>query len=229
MKIVLLILALIIAALFAPMFLSPPADNQSGEVVTGLPWQIDVLPDGSSTVFGLTLGKSTLEDIRLRLGNDMELAVVAAPGEPGNVEAYFPDATLGAVTGKLIATAEIDTASVEAMRLRAAKREYMQSSTKKWTLAPEDTAKALAAPIRSLAVVPAINLEEAVLIQRFGVPKERIRANEHSEHFLYPDRGLDIVLDSKGKEVLQYIAPRNFSTLRDPLVNKSPADEGAPQ
>jgi hypothetical protein len=28
------------------------------------------------------------------------------------------------------------------------------------------------------------------------------------------------VLDSKGKEVLQYVAPARFASLRDPLVNR---------
>jgi hypothetical protein len=54
-------------------------------------------------------------------------------------------------------------------------------------------------------------------VQRFGAPAERIRQGETLEHFLYPARGLDIVLDSKGKEVLQYVAPADFARLRAPL------------
>lgn len=229
MKIFFLILALIIAALFAPMFLSHPTDNPSGKPVTGLPWQIEILPEGKSSVFGLTLGSSTMNDARNTMGDDMELAIVAAPGESGSIEAYFPNVTLGAVTGKLIVTAEIDPAMIEVMRQHSGNREYMQSSTKKWTLTDEDRSKAMAAPIRSLVLVPSINLDETVLIQRFGVPQQRIRATEHTEHFLYPDRGLDIVLDNEGREVLQYVAPRNFTSLQDPLTRKPPMTEGSAQ
>jgi hypothetical protein len=57
----------------------------------------------------------------------------------------------------------------------------------------------------------------AVILQRFGAPAERIRQGETLEHFLYPAQGLDIVLDSKGKEVLQYVAPADFARLRAPL------------
>jgi hypothetical protein len=38
------------------------------------------------------------------------------------------------------------------------------------------------------------------------------------EHFLYPAKGLDLILDRKGKEVLQYVAPRDFARLREPLT-----------
>jgi hypothetical protein len=53
---------------------------------------------------------------------------------------------------------------------------------------------------------------------RFGRPSERIRSSESVEHYLYPDRGLDVVLDSKGKELLQYVAPQQFELLREPLL-----------
>ena len=60
-------------------------------------------------------------------------------------------------------------------------------------------------------------MDEAIILQRFGTPAERIRQGETLEHFLYPDKGLDLVLDSKGKEVLQYVAPADFARLRAPL------------
>ena len=36
-------------------------------------------------------------------------------------------------------------------------------------------------------------------------------------HLLYPDKGLDVVVDGNGKELLQYVAPRDFAELREPL------------
>lgn len=217
MKIFFAVLALIIAILFAPMLLSPSPDNQKGETVTGLPWQIEVLPDGASRVFELTLGQSTLADARVRFGEG-EMALVAAPGETEMLEFYFDTVTAGAVTGKLIVTAELDAETVAAMRQRATKTEYMKSNTKKSTLAEADQPAALASSIRALTFVPSINLDEAMITQRFGQPAERIKSGNNLEHFLYPDRGLDIRLDSEAREVLQYVAPRNFSGIREPLL-----------
>lgn len=193
-------------------------------MVSGLPWQIEPQGDGSARVAGLTIGSSTLDDATQRFGKDGELAIVAAPGETGTLELYFPDVTLGVVTGKMIVTAELSDSTVKAMRERAGKAEYMQSSTKKARLADADLPAAYAARIRALAFVPSVQLDEQMVVQRFGQPAERIRTGETVEHLLYPERGLDIVLDSKGKELLQYVAPRNFSAVRDPLVRNGAPD-----
>jgi hypothetical protein len=217
MKTFLTVIAIIIIVALVPLLLSPSPDSHPEQSVTGLPWQIETTPEGNSRVFGLTLGSSTLADAHTRFGEG-ETALVAAPGETESVEVYFDTATLGAVTGKLVVTAEIDAVTIKAMRERAYKTEYMQSATKKSRLAEQDLATAKAAPIRGLALVPSVNLDEEMIVQRFGTPAERIRVSENAEHLLYPDRGLDIVFDTKGKEVLQYVAPRNFAQLRDPLV-----------
>ncbi|MBI4998570.1 MAG: hypothetical protein HZC22_17080 [Rhodocyclales bacterium] len=216
MKIFFAVLALIIAILLAPMVLSPAPDNRAGKPVTGLPWQIEVLADGHSRVFELTVGASTLADARSRFGEG-ELALVAAPGEAESLELYFDTVTAGVVTGKMIVTAGLSADTIAAMRQRATKTEYMKSSTKKSALADEDLPAAWAAPIRGLAFVPTINLDEDMIIQRFGQPAERVRTAEKTEHLLYPDRGLDVVLDADAKELLQYVVPREFAGLREPL------------
>lgn len=216
MKTFFAVLAVIIAILLAPMVLSPAPDNQTGKAVTGLPWQIEVLPDGHSRVFELTIGASTLTDARGRFGEG-ELALVAEPGEAESLELYLDTVTAGAVTGKMIVTADLSADIVAAMRQRATKTEYMKSSTKKSALAEADLPTAWAAPIRGLVFMPTINLDEDMIIQRFGQPAERVRTGENTEHLLYPDRGLDVVLDSDAKELLQYVAPREFARLREPL------------
>jgi hypothetical protein len=211
------LLLVIFVVLVVLMFLSPSPDTPRETTVTGLPWQIEVMPDGGSRVFGLTIGAATLADARTRFGDDGEIAIVMAPGESGSLENYFEHATLGAVTGKLILTAELSPEALSEMRGRAVKSAYMQSSTRKFKLASEDNTAALAARIRAIAFIPSINLDEAMIVQRFGQPVERIRSAERTEHFLYPERGLDILLDADAKELLQYVAPRDFARLREPL------------
>jgi hypothetical protein len=211
------------AVLFLVLILLPRSSTETPTgAVQGLPWQVDLQPDGSSRVFGLTLGTSTLADARSRFGDDREMAIVATPGEIGAVEAFYREVTMGAITGKLVLTADIPDQVVDSMRQRSRKLEYMQSITKKATLADEDALLAEHAPIRAIAFIPAVNLDQEMVVQRFGQPTERIRSSESVEHFLYPDRGLDIVLDSNGKELLQYVAPQRFAQLREPLLKPQP-------
>lgn len=217
MKIAIAIILLALTLIVGPAVWTIAHTDPKAVPTTGMPWQIETLPGGESRVFDLTLGRSTLAEAKARFGNEIQLALVAEPNEDGNVEGYYENATAGFVAGKLIITAELSKDVIDGMRERAPKTEYMQSTTRKASLAEADLAIALAAPIRGMAFIPSAQLDEAIVLERFGQPAERIRVNEHVEHLLYPTKGLDLVLDSKGKELLQYVAPARFDALRTPL------------
>lgn len=146
MKTLLAVVLLLLVVVVAVPMISGTGGERTDKPIEGLPWQIESLPDGRSRVFGLTLATSTFEDARARWGADMKVAVVAAPGEPGLVEAYYEQLSIGPLTGKMILTAEVDPQTVERWRARAAKVEYMESSTRKYTLNAEDRALAQRAP-----------------------------------------------------------------------------------
>lgn len=220
MKKVLIAFAVLVVAVIAAVWLRAPSGDRATQAVTGLPWQIEILPDGNSKVFGLTLGVSTIGDARQRFGPDMEIAVVAASDEAGAVEAYYGKVTTGVVSGKVILTAALDQASVDGMRQRAPRKEFMESSTRKYELAPGDLALAYAAPIAGITFIPSASLDEKVALSLFGQPDKRIRVSEKAEHLLYPNKGLALTLDDAGKEVLQYVAPKAFSRLQDALTTQ---------
>ena len=216
-----LLLPLIFSARNLPTDSPPPNQN--------LPWQIALDAQGNSTVLGLTLGQSTLADVRQKLGEDMEIAIVAAPEEVGELEAYYSQAAFGPVLGKVIFTLDTTPEMLAAMRERAAKAEYMESSTKKIRLNPDDLAHANTLPIRAIGLIPSANLDETTILQRFGPPKTRITVGKTLTHFLYPHLGLDVVLDAQGKDVLQYVAPQNFEArIVAPLV-AAQAKQPSPQ
>jgi len=218
----------LIIAVIALSALFRSGEKPAVQAVGGLPWQIEVLADGGSRVFGLTLAHSTLGDARGRFGMDMEIAVIAAPGEPGSLEAYYNNVTVGVFMGKMILVAGVDKETVARLRQRAIKSVHMDSSTRKYILHHDDLALAWRAPIASITFIPAASLDEQTVLRRFGAPAERIRVDERVEHFLYPDKGLDLALDSKGKEVLQYVAPHQFARLREPLIKAAPVTTHRP-
>lgn len=191
-----------------------------------LPWQINIRADGNSEVFGLVLTRSTLDDARLRFGRDVDLAVIAAPGEAGSLEAYYQNVSLGMLTGKMILLADLAPETLARLRQRAVKTEFMDSRTRKYSLHRDDLASAWQAPIAGITFIPAVSLDEQTILKRFGEPDERIRTHEHIEHFLYPRQGLDLIFDSRGREVLQYVAPRQFARVRAPLLHMAPANAG---
>ena len=184
--------------------------------VTGLPWQISVLPDGTTRVFGLVPGVTTLGQAAARLGDDMELAIMAAAGENGSLEMYYGRYRAGLLSAKLILGADMDSESLNSMRENAASKEILKSGARKFVLTRQDHDKAFNAVIRTIAFIPATDLDHETIISRFGEP-EAVIPVENQTHYLYPEKGLDVVLNEHGKEVLQYVAPSDFNRLRDPL------------
>lgn len=218
MKFAFSMIALVIAALVIPFFLPGMGKHEGVDPNTNLPWQIEIDDRGASRVFGVSPGFQTLAQARAALGGEAEVAIVAALDEAGSLEVYYNQIALGFVLAKVIITVDIPREQIIAMRERALKAEHMESTTRKIRLHPDDLVLADQLPIKALSVIPTVNLDEATIIQRFGQPAERIQVSEKRVHLLYPDKGLDVVVDSDGKELLQYVAPKDFALLREPLL-----------
>lgn len=223
MKFALYLFAFVVAALTLPFFI-PGSGPQEGDPNSGLPWQISIDAAGKSQVFGLTPGVSTLADLKQRLGSELEVAIIAEPNEVGALEAYYAQVPLGFVLAKVIATVDTSKQAISEMRERALKAKHMESMTRKITLHPDDLAVVDHLPIKALSVIPTVNLDEATIIQRFGEPGERIVISPTRVHLLYPRFGLDVMVDQNGKELLQYVSPHLFASLRDPLLTEQLAE-----
>ncbi|NTV70530.1 MAG: hypothetical protein HGA71_10335 [Azonexaceae bacterium] len=217
MKFALSMIALIALALIVP-FLVPGLGKQEGvDPNANLPWQIELDAQGGSSVFGLRPGVSTVGEVRQKFGGDMDVAIIAEPNEMGMLEGYYSQVALGFVLAKVIVTVDAKKELISEMRDRALKAKHMESTTRKITLNPDDLAAIEKMPVKAISVIPSVNLDEATVIQRFGPPGERLAVSERRVHLLYPEKGLDVVVDGDGKELLQYVAPRNFAELREPL------------
>ncbi|MCK4833120.1 MAG: hypothetical protein KAT12_00040 [Gammaproteobacteria bacterium] len=191
--------------------------SENPETLTGLPWQIEILQDGSTEVFGLHIGTSSLSNVIEKLGSDMELAIVAATDEAGNLEMYYGHYRAGLLSGKLVLQTDISEQDIKRWRENALRFEYMATGkAKKYFLSPDDLPQVLEEVIIGITFIPAVNLDEEVILARFGTPDNRIES-AGAIHFLYPEKGLDIVLHENSKEVMQYVAPDAFQQLLQPL------------
>ena len=206
-------------ALLAVVLAIFPFLNQSenAEPLTGLPWQIDVLEDGSTRVFGLQIGVSTLSDAIDVLGGDMDLAIIAATDEVGSLEMYYGHYRAGLLSGKLVLQTVVSDQNIQRWRDNAVSSEYMASGqAKKYILSPDDWTQVLKETVTGLTFIPVVNLDEEVILARFGEPDQRIMLTGVM-HYLYPRMGLSIALDESNREVIQYIHPDVFERLSLPL------------
>jgi hypothetical protein len=214
------LLALLLLALAtAGLSSCTPDVPENDRPVTGLPWQIDHLPNGDTRVFGVTPGVTTLGQAMELFGNELELAIIAAPDEAGTLEAYYSHYSAGPITGSLILVMEVAPDQLAGMRGRGTHA----GGSRRYLLDPDDLPLAFRAPVRAITFSPTFSIDEEVAQARFGTPDEVIRVNAQQKHLLYPDSGLDLVLDAEGREMLQYLAPRDFAAYRARLQPPSEA------
>ena len=207
-------IALLIVILVAVGLVFFNSDEQgSNQPVTGLTWQIDILPGGYTRVFGITLGQTTFSEAIEHLGDDLDLAIIAAPHETGTLEAYYSHYSAGPITGKLILVLDIAPNALSSMRERA----FQDRGTRRYHLHPDDLPVAYRAPVRVITFLPSFDLDEEIAQARFGTPAEIIQVHAQQKHLLYPDKGLDLILNVDNKDVLQYLPPGQFSAHRAQL------------
>lgn len=207
-----LVSALIMAGSF---FIPSQSVNESD-----LPWHIQHPSPNTTSIFDLTLGLSTALDAEQRFQEQAKPSLFKSPDGQLAVELFFEQVTMAGLKSKIIINISVPDAELQGMYERGL-RISGSTSGKKITLAPDDLGRVRTLPISSLTYMPSVRLEEGVIQKRFGKPAQRIRENESGTvHWLYPQNGLDIALGNEGKPVLQYVPPKEFNKLLQPLLSR---------
>jgi hypothetical protein len=199
--------------ILALLWLMVPAP-QAPQPVGGMPWQIEVFEDGSSKALGLHLGQDSLRDAVRLLGRPEGLSLFSpqAEAQAFSLEAYFGTVRNGPLAAKLVLVLDASAEQMGAMAERALTRKPGPSGAYQWLLSEEDKQLAQEYRIRALTYIPLYaELDAEFFSSRFGQPAGRRALSDQVERWFYPDRGLSIDLDAKGKEVLHYVMPRDFS------------------
>lgn len=206
------------AALALSIALMLPEDTTTVNDGDTLPWNIAHPTPYTTRVLGVTLGESTLEQAELKFEEAAVVSMFQSADSKLAVEAFFEEVNLNGLKAKIVLTMEIPSFELPGIFDRGL-RMNTTTSGKRITLSTDDLARVRRSPIASLTYLPAVRLDEAVLIKRFGEPAQRVRETKSGAiHWLYPQHGLDITLGGDEKPLLQYLSPTNFERLRSPLV-----------
>jgi len=221
----------LLVAFALPLLHMGEATGPTGSPVAeaGLPWHVTVLPNGQSQVFGLLPGQDTLGDAELRLGDAMQVALVARLGEPATLEALVDPFAAGFVSGRLVLAFDPPAAQLARWRSQVLGSAAMEGGVRRFTLRPADRDEARRARLVGLSFLPTVRLSDADVRQRFGAPAEVLAQPGGASVLLYPAMGLSISVAQGQRGVLQYVAPVDFAQrLRAPLVAAAPAVASAP-
>jgi hypothetical protein len=178
-----------------------------------LPWQVQVLANGSSRALGLHLGADTLGDARLRLGDGLQVAVVARLDEAGALEALAEPFAAGFVSGRLVLAFDAPPAALRRWRANASGSSPMDGGARRFALRAADLAEAASAPLVGLSLVPAVRLTEADVRQRFGPPAATQPLDGGALLLRYPALGVAVTVAPGQRGLIQYVAPRDGARL----------------
>ncbi|GCL62728.1 hypothetical protein AQPW35_18090 [Rubrivivax pictus] len=186
---------------------------------TGLPWQVSRLGEGRTQVFGLEPGRDTLAQVQARLGDALQVALVARLGEQGALEALADPFMAGFVSGRLVLAFDVPASQLQAWRAGAGSSEPMEGGVRRFKLRADHRQQAAQARLVGLSFLPAVRLTGDDVRQRFGAPAEALDQPGGAQVLLYPELGLSATVAPGQRGVLQYVSPADFADrLRAPLL-----------
>jgi hypothetical protein len=206
-----IILAASLAAAVLLWWLMP--DPRDGDIRhrTDLPWQITSFSDGTSQVIDLHLGQDNLARAIQKLGPYEQLALFEGKDGHYSLEAWFGNVHFGPLKAKVSVSLALGPARAKALATHAVERKPSPTGDWKLLLPARLNASLDDALITGITYIPASGgLDEAFFRERLGEPAAWQRVDENRVRWLYPDKGLSLLIDAEGKEVFEYVMPRQF-------------------
>lgn len=215
MKKAIIISVLVLLLLF--LLVDKKSENSS-RIVETYPWQVSILADGKSRIFGIVLSESTLKDVDAILKSTPKMALFDSDKKLA-LEAYYKNVSLGGLIGSFIISLDASDDVLKKIKNASTKEKRAENKGIRYDLdkPTADSTKLLI--VKNLIYIPTVQLDEKTIVQRFGKPtyKIKLKTKEVGWHYLYPEKGLDLIYKEEGKEVLQYVLIKNFNALLVPL------------
>jgi hypothetical protein len=151
--------------------------------------------------------------------DDWEVIMFVSPEKEISVEGYFNRLILSGLKADFVMPLALDQKTKEEMYQRGARISQLGDGTKKVSLSSADMDIVATAAIQQITYLPSAKLDAKLIEKLFGKPETIIQVKKSTvEHWLYPEIGLDIMLDPDGKEVFQYVMPSRFDEVKEPLL-----------
>ena len=209
------VLAVSLLAMLLGVYFSSDIDKSQA---LGFPWQVKKHEDGSTSVFLIKLGTTTLGQSEKLFQEVAELSLFKPKDNDEVIEAFFNKVLIGGLSSKIIISFSLEKSQLVSMYDRGVRISTLGSGTRKVTLSSNDQVEMRNAVITAITYLPSINLSDDLVEKRFGKPENKIQDEQSGAmHWLYPEKGVDVVLHDSEKEVITYVLPAEFVKLTEPL------------
>ena len=168
-----------------------------------MPWNIDIVQNDNIRVFGVTLGKTRIQDANQILSSFADTRLIK--NDNGlQLIAFYDELNLSGLIAKVELLYDLDKTKLAELEKSAIQDNELNSMH-----LPEDIEMDLLTTVVSgLIYKPAVDFEIDIILQRFGPAASEDRINENVERWTYPDIGLEIVIDKQGPDQFIYSSRR---------------------
>ncbi len=226
MKLALKIVGIVALLAFGLYFWATDFDRRPTRV--DAPWQIEVLSPDRLKIMGVTLGETTLEQLRQRFGQIEGIALFRNPDGRYSLEAYLGKVNIGPLSGRWIVTLAASQQELEALTGRAIKRIKTENGSIRWTLNKDAKAEQANRAVATLTMIPGYSgMDADFLRSRFGEPSRIETVDDSSEQWLYPEKGVRLLLDREGKELFEYMPPSMMKRGQQPAAHTGSTEDAS--
>ncbi len=164
-----------------------------------LPWQVDILKNGNTRVFGITLEKTSIQDANQILSSFPETRLYFTDETTARLVAVYDELNISGLMAQVQLVYDLSYQQLTELNQQATPVINQAYAT----LSEEKQMALLDTVVRQLIYIPVIDYQENEIEQRFGLPEQEIALDENTAIWAYPDLGLEIKLSR--------IAPDEFS------------------
>jgi len=175
-----------------------------------VPWEVDQLENGSIRVFGLTLGKTTIQDANQIFASFADTRLVSTQLEDGTqilqLIAFYENLTIGGLVAEIQLTCQLDRESLQEIYNKLTPLDEIDKTQPVvfYKIDKETEIKHLSTAASSITYIPSIDYDQETIRQRFGLPSEEIKINDTEEQWTYPDLGLQIYIHTNKPDLFVY-------------------------
>ncbi len=198
-------------AIWALWTLFSPSDSDNKKPEKRM-WNATVNEQGQLSVLGVTIDQTTLKEATKILNSHSEQALFISPKNSDKkpvIEAFFPKMPDGS---KMILNLTASDELIEKIINSAYNPMAFPSGNIKFKIAEEHMQVIKTLKVSSMTAIPRIKITPKMLINQFGTPEQQVLDGDIM-HNLYPQIGLDAILDQSGEVMLQFVAPDSFQKI----------------
>ena len=192
---------LIILMIGTAMMIAVIGHHEPTAQLDTMPWQVDRLENGSLRVFGITLGKTSIQDANQIFANfgETRLRVNTDNNDFNTYQliANYDDLIIGGLVAKISLTYQIEQSTLEELYHSLDPLRNNPEANHGIQLYPVDNETKinyLSTPISTITYIPSIDYGIETIRQSFGPATEEKQINEELQLLSYPEMGLQIYI-----------------------------------